>query len=194
VLSALGLCASDRRRDTARTVLLSGADLTRERIASEVAGLVADLGAGLEGAAPEVGYRMRYRGQAFELEVEGDTDPDPRDLAERFASAHEERYGYRDPEGEPELVDIRLAMVLAGPQPRPRAATGRAPRESERRARFGSEWLSARVIWGEPQPGLQAEGPAIFELPESTLVLPPGWGAEVDEAGSVVATAGGVGT
>ena len=29
VLSALGLCASDRRRDTSRTVMLSGADLTR---------------------------------------------------------------------------------------------------------------------------------------------------------------------
>ena len=30
---------------------------------------------------------------------------------ERFAAAHEERYGYRDPDGEVELVNIRLAMV-----------------------------------------------------------------------------------
>ena len=36
VLSALGLCASDRRRDTARTVMLSGAELSAERIAAEV--------------------------------------------------------------------------------------------------------------------------------------------------------------
>ncbi len=38
VLSALGLCASERRRDTARTVLLSGDELTAERIAAEVGG------------------------------------------------------------------------------------------------------------------------------------------------------------
>ena len=48
VLSALGLCASDRRRDTARTVMLSGDELSAERIAAEVAELIAgesDLGA-----------------------------------------------------------------------------------------------------------------------------------------------------
>ena len=37
VLSALGLCASDRRRDTARTVMLAGEELSAERIAAEVA-------------------------------------------------------------------------------------------------------------------------------------------------------------
>ena len=193
VLSALGLCASDRRRDTARTVLLSGSELNRDRIASEVAALAAEVGAGLAGARPEVGYRMRYRGQAFELEVEGAAEPDPDELAERFARAHEERYGYRDPAGEPELVDIRLAMVVPGPQPRPRAAKGEGPSEGERRARFGDEWLSARVLRGEPQPGFAAAGPAIFELPESTLVLPPGWRAEFDEAGSAIAGRSGAG-
>ncbi len=39
VLSALGLIASERRRDTARTVLLSGGALTGERIAAEVSEL-----------------------------------------------------------------------------------------------------------------------------------------------------------
>ena len=37
VLSALGLCASDRRRDTARTVMLEGEELSAERVAAEVA-------------------------------------------------------------------------------------------------------------------------------------------------------------
>ena len=53
VLSALGLIASDRRRDTARTVLLRGDELTAERIAREVRALRESLGAGLEGAEPE---------------------------------------------------------------------------------------------------------------------------------------------
>ena len=43
------------------------------------------------------------------------------------------------------------------------------------------------MIRGEPPQGLGADGPAIFELPETTLVLAPGWRAEVDEAGTIAA-------
>jgi N-methylhydantoinase A len=187
VLSALGLCASERRRDTTRTVLLSGEVMSAERIATEVRELIGRLGAGLERAEPEVSYQMRYRGQAFELAIPGPVTPDPDELAERFAAAHEERYGYRDSDGEVELVDIRLAMVEPAPAPRPRAARDSAVEESRRRARFGGEWLEARVLRGDPPAGLSADGPAVFELPEATVVLPPGWAARVDEAGTVVA-------
>jgi N-methylhydantoinase A len=186
VLSALGLCASDRRRDTARTVMLSGPELTADRIAAEVGELLAATEAGMTGAATETTYAMRYRGQAFELEVEAPPDPDPDDLARRFAEAHERRYGYQDPAGEVELVDIRLAVAKPGPDPRPAAATGELE-ESSRRARFGGEWAEARILRGEPPAGLAAAGPAIFELPEATLVLPGGWDAVVDDAGTIVA-------
>jgi N-methylhydantoinase A/oxoprolinase/acetone carboxylase beta subunit len=43
------------------------------------------------------------------------------------------------------------------------------------------------VLRGEPPAGAAAEGPVVFELPEATLVLPPGWSAKVDEAGTIVA-------
>ncbi len=187
VLSALGLCASDRRRDTARTVMLSAEELSGERIAREIAELIERAGRDLPDATPEVTYEMRYRGQAFELTIAGPVDPDPADLLERFAAAHEERYGYRDPEGEVELVHIGLGMVVPGPRPRPPAAAVGALSESGRSARFGGEWLGARVLRGEPPAGVRAEGPTIFELPESTLVLPSGWRAEVDDAGTIVA-------
>jgi N-methylhydantoinase A len=187
VLSALGLCASDRRRDTARTVLLSGEELTGERVAAEVSSLARQAGEGMSGAAPRASYEMRYRGQAFELSIPGTPDPDPAQLAERFAEAHESRYGYRDPDGVVELVNIRLAMVVPGPDPRPSAATPGELRESVREARFGGKWVEARVLRGEPPAGLQAVGPAIFELPEATLVLSPGWSGRVDEAGTIVA-------
>jgi N-methylhydantoinase A len=191
VLSALGLCASDRRRDTTRTVMLRGEELSAERIAREAGELVARAGRDLPGATPEAAYEMRYRGQAFELSVPGPVDPDPADLLERFAAAHEERYGYRDPDGEVELVHIRLAMVVPGPRPRPSAPAGQRLAESSRSARFDGEWLDARVLRGEPPAGASAEGPAIFELPEATLVLPPGWVAEVDGAGTIVAHGSG---
>jgi N-methylhydantoinase A len=190
VLSALGLCASDRRRDTTRTVMLSGEELTGERIAAEVDELIARLG-DADGAEPEVVYEMRYAGQAFELPVPGTTRPDPVDLAERFAVAHEERYGHRDPEGEVVLVHIRLAMVSGGTQPQPAAPTDASLEEGSRPVRFGGEWIDTTVLRGEPGAGTRAEGPVVFELPETTLVLPAGWRAEVDDAGTIRAALGG---
>ena len=187
VLSALGLIAAGRRRDTARTVLISGGEITAERIAAEVAELSRPLVAGLRDARLEVVYELRYRGQAFELPVSGPPEPDPGRLAEDFAREHEARYGYRDPEGLLELVTIRVAALEPGPEPKPRAAATGAVKEGERHARFAGEWLQTRVLRGEPAADFAAEGPCVFELPEATLVLPPGWSASVDEAGTITA-------
>jgi N-methylhydantoinase A len=185
VLSALGLCACERRRDTARTVMLSGEELSGERVAAAVAELIAGAGADLGEARPEVVYEMRYAGQAFELPIPGPLDPDPADLRQRFERAHEDRYGHRDPEGEVVLVDVRLALVVPGPEPRPEAATSGELEESTRPVHFDGEWTETPVLRGEPAAGTSAEGPVVFELPEATLVLPPGWRAEVDEAGTI---------
>jgi N-methylhydantoinase A len=188
VLSALGLCASERRRDTARTVMLSGEELAAERIAGEVAAMVAEAGAGLDAEAePRVVYQLRYTGQAFELPVPGPVDPDPAELVEGFERAHEERYGHRDPEGEVVLVDIDLALVVPGPVPRPAAANGAAPERSSRRVHFDGVWIETPVLRGEPAVGSNAEGPVVFELPEATFVLPPGWRTRVDQHGTVIA-------
>jgi N-methylhydantoinase A len=188
VLSALGLCASERRRDTAHTVMLSGPDLSAERIAAEVEAMVAAAGSDLEDAGSELTYGLRYAGQAFELAVPGPARPDPADLVERFERAHEQRYGHRDPDGEVVLVDIQLALVLAAPEPRPVASAAGA-RESSRRVRFGEQWVRTPVLRGEPAAGSKASGPVVFELPESTLVLPPGWSATVDQQGTILAEA-----
>jgi N-methylhydantoinase A len=188
VLSALGLIASERRRDTARTVMLSGGELTAERVASEVAALRNSIGAGIEDAQAEVVYELRYRGQAFELGVSGPERPDPAELVERFAAEHERRYGYRDPDAEIELVHVRLALVVPATAPEPEAAGRGGLERSRRRARFGGRWLEAAVFRGEPEEGLAAEGPCVFELPEATLVLPPGWRARVDRYGTIEAT------
>ncbi|HEX6229854.1 MAG TPA: hydantoinase/oxoprolinase family protein, partial [Solirubrobacterales bacterium] len=191
VLSALGLCATDRRRDTAHTVMLSGAELRAERIAAEVEELLTRLGGDLAGAEPEVIYEMRYAGQAFELPVAGPVRPDPTELSERFERAHEARYGHRDPDGEVVLVHIRLAMVVPGPRPRPVAAAEGEPARLSREVRFNGEWLETPVLRGEPAAGVSAQGPVVFELPEATLVVPPRWRAEVDEAGTICAEAEG---
>ncbi len=187
VLSALGLIAAGHRRDTARTVLLSRDEITADRIAAEVEALSAPLLEGMEAAELEVVYELRYRGQAFELPVPGPPSPDPDSLAEDFAREHEARYGYRDPGGGLELVTIRVAAVEPGPEPRPRAAPGGGLDEGEREARFGGGWVKTRILRGEPEAGFRAAGPCVFELPEATLVVPPGWRASVDEAGTITA-------
>jgi N-methylhydantoinase A len=90
VLSALGLVASDERRDTVRSYVVplrEAGELPREGEAE-----------------------LRYRGQSFELTV---TLQD--DLAAAFHRAHEELYGFADREREIELVAVRTAEVRQGP-------------------------------------------------------------------------------
>jgi N-methylhydantoinase A len=90
VLSALGLAASDERRD---------------RVDSYVCPLDEAGELPLEGEAD-----LRYRGQSFELTV-----PLEPDLVAAFHRAHEARYGYADPGREIELVAVRTAEVRPGP-------------------------------------------------------------------------------
>jgi len=187
VLSALGLCASERRRDTTRTVMLAGAELTEERLAAEVSAMIEETGAGMEEAEPRLVYKLRYAGQAFELPVPGPAHPDPEGLVATFERLHEKRYGHRDPEGEVILVDIDLALVAPGSAPRPVAAAEGAIEEGCRRVHFDGEWVEAPVLRGEPAAGSEAEGPIVFELPEATFVVPPGWTTSVDQHGTVVA-------
>ena len=187
VLSALGLIASERRRDTARTVMLSGSELTPGRIAEEVESLASSLDRGPD-AALDVTYELRYRGQAFELPVPGPTDPEVDELAAGLASEHERRYGYRPADGEVELVNIRLAATESIEDVKlPRAGGSGEAERGRRPARFGSEWLDLDVIGGEPPAGFEASGPCAFELPETTLVLPAGWNAHVDEHATILA-------
>jgi N-methylhydantoinase A len=90
VLSALGLVASDERRDRVRSYLMPLAEA---------------------GELPDDGEAdLRYVGQSFELTV----PLQPR-LEEAFHRAHEERYGYADRSRELELVAVRTADVRPAP-------------------------------------------------------------------------------
>jgi N-methylhydantoinase A len=188
VLSALGLIASPRRRDTARTVMLGGSRLTAERIADEVAALRETIGAGLAGAEVSVTYELRYEGQSFELAIPGPDSPAPEALAADFAAEHERRYGFSDGDARVELVAIGLSLSEPAPEPKPRAASEAELRRSTRRVRFEDRWLETVVHRGEAPTGAELQGPAVLELPDSTFVLPPGWAGRVDEHGTVVAS------
>jgi N-methylhydantoinase A len=214
VLCALGLAAAAPRRDVARTVMLRGPALSAQALQRERAALIAEASSALAGPAVRVRVRheLRYRGQSFELAVEeeshtGAAQPawlDPGALCEAFATAHEQRYGYRDDGAEVELVTMRAsawgpAPALAPPTGAPARAASAAdaaaadgPAE-RRRVIFDGRALPAHVLRGEPAPGSTIDGPALCALPEATLLVPPGWRGEVDEHGTIHLRAGGEG-
>jgi N-methylhydantoinase A len=90
VLSALGLVASDERRDSVRSYL----------VALEEAGQLPT-----DGEAD-----LRYEGQSFELTV-----PLQPNLADAFHHAHETQYGFAERNRTIELVAIRTAEVRHAP-------------------------------------------------------------------------------
>jgi N-methylhydantoinase A len=173
VLSAVGLIAAERRRDLVESVLLAGDSLTADA-AAEVVERLAERGRE-ELSAPDAeiraAYDLRYAGQAFELTVPGEQRPEPDDLREAFDRAHEERYGYADPEARLELVTVRVAAALPAAA-LPESEAGDTERRGSRETLFDGERLSAEVVKGVPG---ELSGPAIVELPESTVVVPPGW-------------------
>ena len=139
--------------------------------------MVAEFGAGLAAPAaePRVVYQLRYAGQAFELPVPRPSIPTPR--------SHR---GLRRP--------TRSATATATPKARSSSSTsswpwscragaapGRRgcgrPERSFRRVHFDGDWFETPVLRGEPAAGHEAEGPVVFELPEATFVVPPGWSA-----------------
>jgi N-methylhydantoinase A len=150
VLSALGLAAADRRADAQRTVLghEDSDPATLDALRDEV-------GAALGGEPDiEMAWDLRYHGQSHELTVRGAARDE---LRERFEALHEERYGHRDPDGDVELVTVRV--------------TGRLP--------------APAVDFGAPA-GEDVEGPTVVALPEATLVVPEGWSGTTDDTGTLV--------
>src|SRR4051812_6403051 len=185
VLSALGLALSERRRDVVRSVLLAGDTLPREPVATP-ARERGDRGRrdlGEPGAELRATYELRYAGQAFELPVDAPLEPDPAELRESFDRAHERRYGYADPEAELELVTVRVAAAAPGARLPDPEDVG-PPSRTHRSALFDGDWHHETPVLG---PGdAEIHGPAIFELPGSTLVVPPGWRARSDADGVVM--------
>jgi N-methylhydantoinase A len=154
VLAALGLVISPRRRDVQRTVMLSGDELTTDAIDAIAAELGEQAGNALGASTAELQptYEARYRGQAFELAVR---PPRASELRAAFEAAHEERYGYADPDGELELVNVRVTATVPG-----------AEVELERTE---PRHIRDRVI----------------ALPESTVYVPDRWSAGLEATGTI---------
>jgi N-methylhydantoinase A len=189
VLSALGLAAADRRATEQQTVMLRGDALTDMAIADAAAALAgrARTALGEPGAAVRMVFAARYRGQAHELTVGPLPAMTAAALRSAFDHAHAERYGFADPGADLELVTVRATAIAPGPPVDLAAgARGEPPQRTRRRVVFGGEAHDAEVLQGNLQPGLQVRGPAVCELREATVAVPPDWAGRVDGAGTLV--------
>jgi len=154
---------------------------------------------------------VRFAGQSHDLTIGWSSSP--RELAARFFAAYAQAYGIVQ-EGAVEVVGYRVRLTLAPPGGPPgdtapaesvRAESARAQSAPTRSAqaesaptRPGRQVASAgRAAYFAERGGYATvpvltrdalaalDGPAIIEDPGSTIVVPPGWSATLDQAGAV---------
>lgn len=197
VLSALGLLMADVVYDTSHAVL-QRVDLllndptelvrTFEALVDQVRCVLRR-----EREAPptlEALLELRYEGQSYELEIPLPLPVTATHLEQAvadFHEAHRRRYGYATPERPVEAVTLRARGRLPGARldvrPEP-------PAESE----APKAYLGTKPVWFDPaaptatacydrarlRHGHHFQGPALVFQYDTTLVIPPGWHAQVD--------------
>ncbi len=149
---------------------------------------------GAPGATVTFGADMRYRGQSYELAVPLSSDLAPgacRRAAEAFAATHRRVYGYADPDGAIEVVNIRAHLLapVAKPSLRHAGDTGRRPRpEPGRRIvhTAGAAVTAVVVDRASLSPGERLEGPAVLTQYDTTTFVPPGAVVEADPVGNLI--------
>ena len=167
--------------------MLGLSDVSCERLADEREALMRAAREQLKEAPARmrVRHELRYRGQSYELAVDGDeTGGEPQELVEAFAGEHARRYGYRDDDAAIELVNIRVSVWGTAPPLRPTGAAGARPRCGEAEVIFDGGAARATVLRGELHSGTRVAGPALCALPHASLLVPPGWSGEVDRHGT----------
>ena len=191
VFSALGLLLTDLRYTRTAPVARPAEELSSEkletifeRLAGEALERLAAAGAEPSQVRMARSLAARYRGQAYTLLVPYTGSLE--DTLEQFHRLHEARYGFSLP-GEPVYIESAWLVATASLE-KPRLPRGEArphtPSPASRRQVYfrRESWLEARVYRRERlRPGALIQGPAVIEEDESTILVPPGHEALVDE-------------
>ncbi len=194
VLSALGMLLADVRKDYTQTILRA-ADTPFAEIEHMAAPLVArareDLtaeGFQEQDLVLECWLDMRYRGQAYEIQI-----PLSPDCVPEFHREHQRLYGHANPSRPTEIVNVRVnaagitekhtfPSAEAVPQPLPQPVDIR-PAWFE-----GRLWDTAVYHRESLLPGMEGEGPAIVSGSEATVVLTPRFRFRIDGVETLIAT------
>jgi N-methylhydantoinase A len=209
VFSATGLLNSDDVRTRSRSAVWVGGD------ASAIATTLADLDDELVATLRAAGYsedaidvvwegEFKYAGQQWELPVSlprdrGLSESALADAQSRYGTLYEAEYGSGSAwVGSPVvLVAVRVTATgrVASLEPTPAQPV---PDAEKRLAATGSRRVFLPLLGEETEvsvydtrsakAGHQIEGPAILEHPLTTLQIPSGWDARIDEWGNFILT------
>lgn len=200
VMSALGMLVEDLAIDRVRThrgpletADASALDALYAEMKAEAAVLLKTREAAIR---VEHVADMRYRGQGYNVRVPlGAGDADIADMRRRFEEEYKLHYGRVYPDVPIELVNLRLVARLPATRPFAPARLARAAggvagaRKGTRRAWFGAGtgYLECPVFDRyRLGAGHAHDGPAFVEERETTTLVGPGGGFEVNDYGMLV--------
>lgn len=215
VFSALGMTTSDVTRDYSKSILKRRGELAFSNLRANsssqpssrsVAHVLEELfqpllntarsylyeeGISKESVELQKALDIRYAGQSFELTIPLADYTD--DFEAAFHGAHLERYGHASPGEEVELVAARVRAI--GRRGKPDEAKLEKAKEPASpvfsTAVFFSGWHNAPAFERDRLlTGHAIYGPALVFQLDSTVVIPPGWLAQVDDFGNLVLEAG----
>ena len=198
-LSALGMLTADVIKDYVQTVMLAG--ITAIEKLEELVTPLVDQGVDelqQEGISKEritlhKELDIRYEGQGYELTVPLETE-----FAQNFHARHMKTYGHCAPDSPIEIVNVRLRAIGSVPRPPiPRASLGK---DEPAEASLGQRpfvrtdgRVSPKPFYQGDQlkPGHSLRGPAIIVYKDTTVFLPLGDRASVDEYFNLIVEIGG---
>ncbi|MEO7242940.1 MAG: hydantoinase/oxoprolinase family protein [Variovorax sp.] len=202
VLSAFGTLVTPVRLDLVRSALglLDATDWARsDKLFAEMAAEASDalISAGCSADQITLIYSadMRYLGQQNEVTVALETDPrtthDSAAIQAAFNSAYGAQYGFTPSHVPTEIVSWRL--TARGPLvPFDVAASLPAAPGKPKTSRKVHLWQDDQLVPVYDRASLaehqKIDGPVIIEERETTIVVLPGWTAQVDRFGCIVAT------
>jgi len=204
--SALGTLVADPTIDEERSYIASAGALDLERVRQLWSDLsdrarryFSDAGFRAEDMRVDYQLNMRYPGQNFSLSFDFKGNAALGDLSfvdegfgaqaiTLFNQRHMAEYNHIREHEVPEISGVRLLARVATPTPPAGAGftpTGTAPVPAgSRRANLGSGFAATPIYKGaDLAPGMEVPAPAIIEETFTTIVVYPGWKAQVDDAG-----------
>lgn len=201
VAAALGCLLVDVRHDVSKTFVKSMDDVTAAELEEEFSSLEKEAVRLLknEGIAPEnmllIRYlEMRYLGQWRSLDVSIGRNLESKEIIlEKFHREHEREFAFSDPDRNVEIHGLRVEAIGTVPKPQfPRAETGGTLEEALKEYREvyfeeTSGFIRTPVYHrSKISAHTEIDGPAIVEQLDSTIVIPPGVHAKVDEYRNII--------
>ncbi len=209
--SALGTLVANPSIDEERSYIAPVQDFDAEKLKSlwqELDDRASEYFAGANFNRDEVvatyQMNMRYPGQNWPLTIDITEQTGTPDYSfvdnnlsqaaiDGFNALHQAEFGHIREDELPEVTGVRLATTVKTTSPDVEtgfsAGTTVATASKTRRANLGDGFKDTAIYHGPAlKPGSEVQGPGIIEETFTTIVVYPGWKADVDDAGDYILT------